>query len=723
VTKSGTNRYAGSLAGYFRSDKLNAADFVTNTVLPYSDQQVSTTLGGPIRKDRIHFFGSYEYERNPQTYAFLTPFAGYNSSFDVTERQHKALGRLDTQLSTRTRGMIRGQYWQDPETLTSGAPNTRTSHPASLQRAGFKSRQLFGTLTQVLNNHLVHEVKAGYSSMIFGNYEKATYSGSPMPATSLFPANTGMPAIQFLGFTAGNAFSPYEGRQGLYSVRDDLTYSFTKGGRHDLKLGADYGLNRSGVFICNRCMPLILAFGGPPPANLDQILPMDPNQWNLAALSPITTAVQITIGPFDFPYHQHIVGAWVQDDWAVTQRLTLNVGVRWDLLVGAFNENMKPEQWVLPPWQMERPPEKDDFGPRLGAAFQLDDKTVLRGGFGIYYAQVQSSNNFTILANRQQVVALIPNDGRADFAANPFNGPPPSFEEAAARAAAAGTRSLLLSIAPGAENAYSYQAGVGVQRQVGSTMSLNADYVYTGGRNYGFTQNINLTYDPATGANYPFTDRSRRVDPTFGPVQSTTTNAYTNFHALETAFTKRFSHRWQASGTYTWSILKDGVPAPGFPTPVTFPVAADIGNYYTLSAGDTRHRAVFNGIWDVGHGFQVSGLYYASSGQRFPTTYGGYLRNDGNLGTNRLRPNGTIVPRNNFVGQPLHRVDLRAQQRIPLGNQIRLEGIAEVFNVFNHENYGNYVTVESSPLYGQPVQPRNVAFFPRMAQLGFRLTF
>ena len=220
VTKSGTNRLAGSLAGYFRSDKLNAADFVAKTVLPYSDQQVSTTLGGPIRKDKIHFFGSYEYERNPQTYAFLTPFPGYNRSVGVTERQHKALGRLDIQLSTRTRGMIRGQYWQDPETLTSGAPNTKTSHPASLQRAGFKSRQVFGTLTQVLSNRLVHEMKAGYSSMIFGNYEKATYSGSPMPATSLFPANTGMPAIQFLGFSGGNAFSPYEGRQGLYSVRE-----------------------------------------------------------------------------------------------------------------------------------------------------------------------------------------------------------------------------------------------------------------------------------------------------------------------------------------------------------------------------------------------------------------------------------------------------------------------------------------------------------------------
>jgi hypothetical protein len=254
-------------------------------------------------------------------------------------------------------------------------------------------------------------------------------------------------------------------------------------------------------------------------------------------------------------------------------------------------------------------------------------------------------------------------------------------------------------------------------------MAVNVDYVYNGTRHTSVFNNLNLTYNPATGANYPFTDRNSRVDPSFGLVNGSLTNGYVNYHALETAFTKRFSQRWQASGTYTLSVLKDGVGAPGFGAPVTFPVAADIGNYYTLSALDTRHRAVLNGIWEVGHGFQVSGLLYASSGQRFPTTYGGFLRNDGFGGTNRLRPNGTIVPRNNFVGDPLHRVDLRMGQRIPLGNRVRLEGILEVYNAFNQVNYGSYVTVETSPLYGQPSQVNNVAFFPRTAQLGFRLTF
>jgi hypothetical protein len=65
VTKSGTNAFAGTFGGYFRSDKFNAEDFITNRVLPYSNQQMSTTFGGPIQRDRIHYFGAYEYEREP----------------------------------------------------------------------------------------------------------------------------------------------------------------------------------------------------------------------------------------------------------------------------------------------------------------------------------------------------------------------------------------------------------------------------------------------------------------------------------------------------------------------------------------------------------------------------------------------------------------------------------------------------------------------------------
>ena len=73
ITKSGTNIYAGTFGGYFRNDTWNAADFIQKKVLPYKDQQVSGTFGGPIVKDRIHFFGNWEYERNPQTFTFGGP--------------------------------------------------------------------------------------------------------------------------------------------------------------------------------------------------------------------------------------------------------------------------------------------------------------------------------------------------------------------------------------------------------------------------------------------------------------------------------------------------------------------------------------------------------------------------------------------------------------------------------------------------------------------------
>ncbi|HEX2462266.1 MAG TPA: carboxypeptidase-like regulatory domain-containing protein, partial [Vicinamibacterales bacterium] len=97
VTKSGTNQYAGSFSGYFRSDQFNAADPVTEKVLPYSNQQLSTTFGGPIQRDRFHFFASFEYEREPQTFVYNTPYPKFNGELTGTRKEYKQLGRVDYQ--------------------------------------------------------------------------------------------------------------------------------------------------------------------------------------------------------------------------------------------------------------------------------------------------------------------------------------------------------------------------------------------------------------------------------------------------------------------------------------------------------------------------------------------------------------------------------------------------------------------------------------------------
>jgi len=83
ISKSGTNIPAGTFSGYFRDDRFSAADFIQDRVLPFSNQQLSVTFGGPIRRDRIHIFGNYEYEREPQTFATTAPFHALTSTRQV----------------------------------------------------------------------------------------------------------------------------------------------------------------------------------------------------------------------------------------------------------------------------------------------------------------------------------------------------------------------------------------------------------------------------------------------------------------------------------------------------------------------------------------------------------------------------------------------------------------------------------------------------------------
>src|SRR5688572_14059467 len=107
ITKSGTNRFAGSVGGYFRSDKWNAEDFVANRVLPYQDQQVSMTLGGPILRDRLHFFANYEYEREPQTKIFTTPWPQFNQEDILSNVWLYTTGiKFDFQVNPQTRMMV-----------------------------------------------------------------------------------------------------------------------------------------------------------------------------------------------------------------------------------------------------------------------------------------------------------------------------------------------------------------------------------------------------------------------------------------------------------------------------------------------------------------------------------------------------------------------------------------------------------------------------------------
>ena len=259
-----------------------------------------------------------------------------------------------------------------------------------------------------------------------------------------------------------------------------------------------------------------------------------------------------------------------------------------------------------------------------------------------------------------------------------------------------------------------------MQRQFGNTISVEADYVFSKGRDEkDVVENINLSFNPATGVNNPFSNRALRPFPDWGVVSMNTHLARSEYHALQTGLTKRFSDRWQASATYTLSGLwnADTKPFSGL-TQVPFFTVPDLGGEWGLSADDQRHRGVFSGIWQVGRGFQVSALHFFLAGIRLSGSYGGDLRGTGAGNSARLRPDGTVVPRNSLIAPAQNRTDFRVQQRIPLGGRLSIDGIAEIFNVFNRPNWG-IGTVESTRT--QYLQHVTAQF--RSMQFGFRLTY
>ena len=739
VTKSGTNTRSGSVAAYFRDSKFSAEDFIQKRVLPYSDQQLSGTFGGPIRRDRIHFFVNYEYEREPQTYTYSSPYPQFNIDQPGTRVEQKSGARLDFQFSPQTRLSFRANAWSNLQPYDSRYTGGANRHPSGALVTDRQMRQAFGNVTHVVSNSAVNELKVGYAGFSWYTNPIVTNNGGAVAP----------PSILLRGYTIGLNYTltPQTLTQTNWSVRNDFSFSFNKAGRHDLKVGGEVLPLRWDIYWCNICTGVLDATRGPIPANIQDLFPVwnDSTTWNLAPLSPIAVQYRIGVGDFSFKNPWNIYAAWVQDDWKVNDKLTVNLGARYDLQIGAFGETLGVS--VLPFVPPGRRAEKNDIAPRLGAVYSLSDRTIIRGGYGKFFTQPANSFVHFLSNYSQQVIAPVFNDGRPDFASNPFNGPVPTYEQVIANACDINSRpgclrrEIRMFPPPSIRMPYSHQASIGVQRQFTETTALSVDYVVTAGRHDAFQQNVNMSYNATTGVNNPFTDISKRPYPDWAIVGPWVTEGYSDLRSLQAEVTKRFSRRWQASGTYTLSGFWDGTPQPvdvfredcqyvtvliegrGFVCDVPVTVPKDLGGEYGLGVSDQRHRATVNAIWEAGYGFQLSGLYFFGSGERFPTTHGGDLRITGGSGENRLKPDGTIVPRNNFVGKPIHRVDLRLQRRFNVGGGTSIDGILEAYNVFNHANYGAYVTTESSANYGAPSAVQNVAYYPRTLQMGLRVAF
>ena len=722
VSKSGTNKLSGLFRANYRSDRFNGQEPVLKVKLPISNLQLSTAVGGPIVKDKLHFFGNFEYERQPTETIWNTVYPAFNITMTGIGNVKKGGGRVDYQLTPQTRLM--GKYNKTTNYSPFG-PAADAQHPSSTNTNFEFNDEQYARLTQVLGSKAVNEIEGGRAVYGIVQNSLVTWTNNWQAINGV---TNGGPRIRFKDFQFNeNRNLPRHQTQWVYNIRDNFTYSYDLAGRHDVKTGAEFLYREQIQANLRNATGEIDARGGATPANIQSLFPVwnNADTWNLAALSAITRTYTVGVGDFNNWVSSKKLGAWAQDDWQVSNSLTLNLGLRYDVAIDAF------AQVNIAPW--ETTGKYNDWGhgfqPRLGFTYKLNEKTVIRGGAGLYQADVGSGAMTQAKGNAQIAIIVISNNGHPDFAANPFNGQPlPTFDQALAlfcnanNNASGCLRRSLDGVIPNPKYehlAHTWQGSIGIQRQIGETIGVEADYVYTNGKNETFvTDNSNMTYNPATGVNYPFTDVTHRAYPDWGPVTTQVQLAPTESQELRTSFTKRFGHNWQASATYSLRYMWDAEPLPfSGNDQVTFAVAPDLGGEWSAAAGEQRNRAVFSGIWQVGRGFQVSALQYIGSGIRQRNNYGADLRDiQGGGGTQRLRPDGTIVARNSLIGPSQSRTDLRFQQKIPFG-RVKIDGIFEVFNLFNRPNYQIGIS-EILTTYNKPISGEY-----RTAQVGVRLTF
>jgi hypothetical protein len=227
ITKSGTNTLSGTLSGYFRSDTMNAEDFVQHRVLPYSNQQVSATIGGPIRRDKVHYFFNYEFEREPITVTHNSPYPSYNIDLTTTRRQHKPMARVDAQLSSKMRLSGSAYMWRDFQPLdgTQATVGGATNHPANGIYFDKYAEAVQGSLTRVISNRALNELKVGWAANHWNQGPSATWTATTGLAAARNPvANQRQlpPVITLRGFNIGGGtnFPQYIGQK-IYTVRDD----------------------------------------------------------------------------------------------------------------------------------------------------------------------------------------------------------------------------------------------------------------------------------------------------------------------------------------------------------------------------------------------------------------------------------------------------------------------------------------------------------------------
>ncbi|HEY2039909.1 MAG TPA: carboxypeptidase regulatory-like domain-containing protein [Edaphobacter sp.] len=750
-SKSGTNLYHGGVFGYFRNDALNAADPIARKVLPFSDQQFGGTLGGPIRKDKLWFFGSYEGERQPST-ATSNPYATNLALFTHSAllRVNEYLGRGDYQINDKNHIFVRGDGFTYNNNYLGVSGNTDPS------RAYQGTRSSYGFVADWnsnLRSNLVNDVRVGYHHFGWQNLPYVESIELILPAT-----------------TVGGPYNyPQIFSQDTQQYRDDI---FWLKGKHTIKAGAEFIYTAHGGFFQQNVRGRVSAcsstksISATPGTNTstavsyDVLFPngtSDPSTWNYGAISSYCNTSMTYIqgfGNFTVNVPRSIFGAWVQDDWKIMPRLTLNLGLRFDDDLGAFTGGPKLTNGLLVPTGNDN----NNFAPRLGFAWDVmgDGKTNVRGGAGMYFADISANQiiDQQIFNGVSTIQASVTGTNGSVNLLNPFNGGDPASNPGAYTQA-------VQPLARDAKVPYSLQVSFGVQRELPFKTTITADFVHTRAYQDWVRAQGNFLVDPANSqrnlnsasalsASTPLTCGNGSVEvstPTsFASAKQVCNQAFTNvqqfftppgagsiYDGLQVGIRKAAT-RWNSALAYTWGRTKNSTEGP-FYYP-NKPFLKDIKDEWANGTDDQRHSLTMSGEYRYRYGLSLSGLYRFGSGMAYATATGTSAPNGGTPSYNRTLAANTVpiapgtscpagsscltvyapldhfhydagwgyyvMDRNSFRGFPYHRVDARLQEAIPIKERYKAIFAVEAFNLLNHSNYYSYTTNANSASYGKP---------------------
>jgi hypothetical protein len=744
VTKSGTNTPGGDAFFFFRDSALNskeyfeqftpAGDPVSRDKASYNQKQYGGIFGGPIRKDKTFFFGSFERldvkTNNFVTIDDTTPLTLFGQSIGTAAavlrragfpvdtgdvpyvvRSNQVLLKVGHQIASNQQLAVRYNYGDglNENIEPWGGPVAR-SRGAALDN---KDHMLAASLTAIGSSVVVNELRGQ-----FARRDQHVNSLDPNCGGPCTTEDEGGPTLEVLGVASvgRQRFTPQPRLTDRYEALDTVSLLH---GSHQWKAGIDFN------YVDHKAQALPLHFGG---RYLFQALPAIPGVLPAAitgiqALAAGLPAAYVQgYGNSSTAYGYHDLSLFVQDDWRAAANVTVKAGARYQKQFWPGTTFLTPG--VSSPYSF--PSAHDNIAPRVAVSWDPTGhkKSAVHAAYGMYY-----DNLITGLWGIADIIDGSANGVRTLVVRFPntlaaWNARGHRLPEAAAGA----FPSLVIAIDPGMKTPYAHHMSAGVDHELAGDTMVAVNYVYA----RGFNQPGTIDYNPivpSLGAGRRPLDVAGRAG-TSASVLQYTTFGETWYHGLTVSATKRFSRRSQFMTSYTLSKAEDNstdfqsafIPQsngqgrdPSNPTGL--PIGFDPKSERGPSLQDQRHRLVLSGLYAAPYDINLSSIITVASGRPFNVLAGADLNGDGDGGTipgpDRARTNpadpSTSVGRNSETMPTQATVDVRVNKRMFFAGRRSVDAIVEVFNLFNRTNFTDVNNIfgtgayQTSPLpsYGQ----------------------